>query len=176
MKEKGLVHIYCGNGKGKTTAAVGLAVRCAGGGGKVLFYQFLKDGNSGEINILKNIPEIDVMETVDSAKFVFQMTPQEKSDMALLCRNKLEEISEILKNDEYDMLILDEVLHVVNFNFISPKDMLTFIKDKPEKLELVLTGYEPSEELTEAADYVSDICKVKHPFDKGIGARKLIEM
>lgn len=175
MDCKGLVHIYCGDGKGKTTAATGLAVRCAGGGGKVLFYQFLKDGTSNEINILRNIDNIDVMDGYKKTKFYRDMSQTEKAEAKEYYIKQLENISQIIVQKDYDLLVLDEALHAVNMGFIPLETMVSFIKNKPLGLELVLTGRNPNKELLELADYVSDICKIKHPFDKGIMARNLIE-
>lgn len=173
--ETGLIHIYCGDGKGKTTAAVGLAVRCAGGGGKVFFYQFLKDGTSGEIDILKNIDEITVGKGYALAKFSFQMTDEEKENARIFYEKELDEIISIVSNQEYQLCVLDEILHAVNLGFVSLDKLVGFLKNKPEKLEVVLTGRNPKEELCELADYITEMNKIKHPFDKGISARTMIE-
>lgn len=171
----GLVHIYHGDGKGKTTCATGLAVRCAGGGGKVLFYQFLKNGSSGELNVLKNVSNITVMEGYDKVKFSYLMTEEETKETTEYYSKKLREISEKISEGDYQLLILDEVLHAVNKGYIELQAMLEFIKNKPEKLEVVLTGRDPKEELLEVADYVTEMKKIKHPFDRGIASRHLIE-
>lgn len=176
MEQRGLVHIYEGDGKGKTTAAVGLAVRCAGAGGKVLFFQFLKDGSSSEISVLKSIPNIKVADPIPGTKFVFQMSEDEKKEMGIWCRRKLEELQLLAASGDIDMLVLDEAVPVVNFGFVSAESMLSFIKNKPEHMELVLTGRNPKPELIAAADYVSEVRKVKHPYDAGIPARKMIEL
>ena len=171
----GLIHIYHGDGKGKTTCATGLAVRCAGGGGKVLYYQFLKNGSSGEINILKNISNITVMEGYEKIKFSFLMTEEEERETKEYYGNKLKEISEKISIEDYQLLVLDEVLHAVNKGYIELEELLDFIKNKPEKLEVVLTGRDPKEELLEIADYVTEMKKIKHPFDRGVASRHLIE-
>lgn len=173
--DTGLIHIYCGDGKGKTTAAAGLAIRCAGGGGKVFFYQFLKDGTSGEIETLKSINEIFVAKAYPLAKFSFQMNEEEKEAARIFYEKELDDIIEIVSNQEYQLCVLDEVLHAVNLGFISLDKLVTFLKNKPEMLEVVLTGRNPKDELCELADYITEMNKVKHPFDKGIGARRLIE-
>ena len=176
MEKQGLVHIYEGDGKGKTTAAVGLAVRCAGAGGRVLFFQFLKDGSSSEIPILKTIPNIEVADPIPTTKFVFQMSEEEKMEMADLCHKKLGELQVLAASGKVDMMILDEVIHIVNFGFVSVDEMLSFIKNKPRSMELVLTGRDPKRELIDAADYVSEVRKIKHPYDRGIPARRMIEL
>lgn len=174
-REKGLIHIYAGDGKGKTTAAVGLSVRCAGAGGKVLFFQFLKDGSSSEIAILKTIPGIDVVDPIANTKFVFQMNEEEKKEYAKRCSDKLKELQEHIKKNNYDMIILDEVIHVVNYDFIQVSELLSFIEKRPYNTELILTGRNPKAALLEVADYVTEMAKIKHPYDNGIPARTMIE-
>ncbi len=172
----GLVHIYCGDGKGKTTAAVGLAVRCAGGGGKVLFASFLKDDRSGERNILDYIDNIELIKNPKKIGFYKFMDDKEKEECKKECRDKFSLIKELIAENEYDMLILDEIIPVINYGIISEEEMLDFLNTKPEGLETVLTGRGPSEKLMDAADYVTEMKKIKHPFDKGIKARAFIEM
>jgi cob(I)alamin adenosyltransferase len=172
--EHGLVHIYCGDGKGKTTAAVGLAVRCVGSGGKVLFYQFLKDGTSGEIAVLKSLDGINVFDGCKCDRFVFNMTVNEKEKLR---ESYTADFKELVKMAcDYDLLVLDEVVHAVNFDLLPIELLIDFLENKPKTLEVVLTGIKPDRRLTDIADYVSSMVKVKHPFDKGIGARKCIEM
>lgn len=172
---KGFIHIYCGNGKGKTTAAAGLAIRCAGAGGKVFFCQFLKDGSSGEINVLKKIEGIEVMENCKNVKFIKNMTEKEKKEAAEFYKMRFESINERVTKNEFDLLILDEIINTVNAGFISLERLIFFLENKPFSLEVVLTGRNPDKSLVDTADYVSEITKVKHPFDKGVPARKMIE-
>ncbi len=172
----GLIHIYCGDGKGKTTAAVGLGVRAAGCGMKVLMLQFLKNPISSEFIALKNIPEITVVNCNLNSKFTFQMN---KDELKALCKANNEMLNDAIKSiddGKYDMLILDEVLDAYNIEVIDKNALEEFIKNKPKSLELVLTGRNPSETMKECADYISFIEKKKHPFDKGISARKGIEL
>lgn len=173
--EKGLVHIYHGDGKGKTTCGMGLCVRAAGAGMNVLVFQFLKRNNSSELNVLKNISNIDVLEGTDVVKFVFAMNDQEKEDMKLFYQYAWKEIIAMVNTNKYDLLFLDEVLHAVNANMIEEEQLLNFLKNKPKHLEVVMTGYYPSEKIKDAADYISFIQKEKHPFDRGIGERIGIE-
>lgn len=171
--ENGLVHIYCGDGKGKTTAAVGLAVRCLGGRGRVLFCQFLKDGTSGEVNILKRLDGACVFDGYKTTRFSFNMTDEEKKTAKEAYTADFERITEL--SVQYDMLILDEILHAVNLGFIDESRLLEFLKKSSGRTEIVLTGRAPSKELVACADYVSEVKKLKHPFDMGIRARKYIE-
>ena len=173
--DNGLVHIYCGDGKGKTTCATGLAVRCAGNGGRVLWFQFLKTDMSSERKSLENLDNIDMLSGYSEMKFTFKMSQEEKEAAADFFDSRFEEIVALTKNDKYDMLILDEVLDAVALNMLSENKLINFLENKPKGLEVVLTGRDPSEKLCSLADYISEIKKIKHPYDKGINARKGIE-
>ncbi|MCI9174634.1 MAG: cob(I)yrinic acid a,c-diamide adenosyltransferase [Lachnospiraceae bacterium] len=173
--QKGLVHIYHGDGKGKTTCGVGLCVRAAGAGMKVLVFQFLKKNDSSERNILKSIPNVTVMNGLDSAKFVFQMTEQEKEAAREFYENAFQVICEKVAEEGYGLLFLDEVIHAVNYGMLPEERLIDFLKNRPEGLEVVMNGYRPSEALQEAADYISWIQKEKHPFDRGVPERLGIE-
>lgn len=171
----GLIHIYCGDGKGKTTAAVGLAVRCAGRGNKVLLVQFLKSRDSGELYSLAKLPDIEVMRGKESKKFTFQMNEEEKHALLIEHNKMFEQVLEKIKNGCYSLLILDEVIGALNAKVFEMPKLIEFLRHKPENLEVVLTGRNPAPELVEIADYVSEMRKVKHPMDKGIMAREGIE-
>lgn len=171
----GLIHIYCGDGKGKTTAAVGLAVRCAGRGNKVLLVQFLKSRDSGELYSLAKLPDIEVMRGKESKKFTFQMNEEEKHALLIEHNKMFEQVLAKIKNGGYSLLILDEVIGALNAKVFEMQKLIGFLRHKPENLEVVLTGRNPAPELVEIADYVSEMRKVKHPMDKGIMAREGIE-
>lgn len=171
----GLIHIYCGDGKGKTTAAVGLAVRCAGRGNKVLLVQFLKSRDSGELYSLAKLPDIEVMRGKESKKFTFQMNEEEKHALLMEHNKMFEQVLAKIKNGGYSLLILDEVIGALNAKVFEMPKLIEFLRHKPENLEVVLTGRNPAPELVEIADYVSEMRKVKHPMDKGIMAREGIE-
>ena len=171
----GLIHIYCGDGKGKTTAAGGLAVRCAGRGNKVLMVQFLKSRDSGELYSLAKLPDIEVMRGKESKKFTFQMNEEEKHALLIEHNKMFEQVLAKIKNGGYSLLILDEVIGALNAKVFEMPKLIEFLRHKPENLEVVLTGRNPAPELVEIADYVSEMRKVKHPMDKGIMAREGIE-
>lgn len=171
----GLIHIYCGDGKGKTTAAVGLAVRCAGRGNKVLLVQFLKSRDSGELYSLAKLPDIEIMRGKESKKFTFQMNEEEKHALLIEHNKMFEQVLAKIKNGGYSLLILDEVIGALNAKVFEMPKLIEFLRHKPENLEVVLTGRNPAPELVEIADYVSEMLKVKHPMDKGIMAREGIE-
>ncbi|MBW7573088.1 cob(I)yrinic acid a,c-diamide adenosyltransferase [Caproiciproducens sp. AGMB10547] len=171
----GLTHIYCGDGKGKTTAAVGLGVRACGCGKRVLMVQFLKGSGSGELTALKQLENFSVMPTVSTVKFTFQMNKKELEETAVLCGNLFCKAAAAAKSGECDLLILDEIFATIRCGLLDNGMLTDFIKNKPQNLELVLTGRDPKPEVLELADYISEIRKVKHPFDRNIPARRGIE-
>ena len=169
----GLIHLYCGNGKGKTTASVGLAVRAAGAGRRVLFTQFYKDGTSSEINVLRSIPGITVEVCGKHYGFFKRMTDEEKEAARKDYTALLEKV--LRDSADADLLILDEAVSACNNGSIPEDRLLEFLRNRPEGLEVVLTGRKPSAALTDIADYVTSMNKEKHPFDRGVAARKGIE-
>ena len=171
---KGLVHIYCGDGKGKTTTSVGLTVRAAGSGKKVLFYQFLKDNNSSERNILEKVPGITLVRGREMQKFTFQMNEQELDELRIYNNEMLDKLFEMAK--DYDMLVMDESVYAIKSNLLDEEKLITHLEEKPVGLEVVLAGRNPSQKLMDHADYVSEIQKVKHPFDHGVSSRVGIEL
>ena len=173
--EKGLIHIYCGDGKGKTSAATGLAVRAAGCGKQVLFARFLKNEESGELEILDRIPEIHVIHLERSFGFYRTLTEEEQAEVRQMYEALWQDIVQKAETDVYDVLVMDEFMAAYNYGLIGHDAAFAFLREKPVRLEVVLTGRDPDEDLVELADYVSEIRKVKHPFDRGIRARRGIE-
>ena len=169
----GMVHIYTGDGKGKTTAAVGLCYRCAGRGGKVLMTSFLKDFNSGEYITKK--PSFDVYVKNAFSGFFSELSEAEKAAASENAHQQLEEVFGKAASGDYDLLVLDEVLFAVSVGCIDINYLQKKILSKPKKLELVLTGRNCPNQLYELADYVSVINCVKHPYKKGRGPRIGIE-
>lgn len=172
---KGLVHIYCGEGKGKTTSAMGLALRFSGTGKKVLIFQFLKQNTSSERKMLIAFSNVVLLEGYSNVKFVKNMTESEKMETKAYYTQKFEEIIAMVKNREYQMLILDEIMAALNYGFVEEEKLIEFLKTKPEELEVVMTGRNPSEQICKIADYITEMKKIKHPYEKGIPARKGIE-
>lgn len=169
----GLIHIYCGDGKGKTTAAVGLAVRAAGAGKKVVLTQFFKDGSSSEIKSLQRFENIQLMHCTTVQGFFRRMRDAEKARAG---KDYTELFQAVLSAAETaDLLILDEIVSACNHGTVAEAAVTDFLRSKPEKLEVVLTGRNPSEALLSLADYVTEMRKSKHPYDRGITARKGIE-
>lgn len=173
MPDTGKIHIYYGCGKGKTTAAIGQAVRAAGSGLKVLVVQFLKDNCSGERKILERIPDITCFHGKDQVKFVSRMNEEEKRNLKEYNENIMDEIGKVC--DFFDMVILDEILCAVWLKVLNEDILLQFLERKKEGIEIILTGHEATEKVLKIADYVTEIRKIKHPFDKGVKARKGIE-
>ena len=172
--ELGLVHLYIGSGKGKTTAAIGLCTRAIGSNLRVGIAQFLKNGRSGEMRILQSFDTVTVFPTIPNVKFTFAMSEEEKNQAASFYRQLLATIRE--KADALDVLLLDEVIDAVNAGLLDVDDLLSLIKTRKQGLEVILTGRNPPPEILDIADYISDIQAVRHPYDKGLKARRGIEM
>lgn len=168
--ERGLVHIYTGDGKGKTTAAFGLAARCAGYGKKVIVYQFLKSMPTGELISCKKLG-IDVIRTAPTDKFWFSMTDDEKE----LTKSETERALEHIFDSECDMLILDEIICTADLGIIRTERLIDIIKSKPLETELILTGRNMPSDLENYADYISEIRCIKHPYSQNINAREGID-
>lgn len=174
--QKGLVHLYFGDGKGKTTAAVGLGIRACGRGKKVLLIQFLKDYNSGEIIALESFNErFRILKGEPVKKFISCMNSEDKEKTIENQHQMFKTALQIICDESYDMIILDELVDAVNLGIVDMKEVEEFLKSKAESLEVVITGHNPKEDFFELCDYITEIKKIKHPFDKGICARIGIE-
>jgi len=171
--KKGFVQVYTGNGKGKTSAAFGLALRAIGRGLKVYIIQFIKGGfDYGELYVIDKLPNLK-LKAFGRGRFVTEKPPG-KEDIKL-AKKAFALAQEVVKSGEYDMVILDEINVALNLKLIKIEEVLELIRKKPKHVELVLTGrYAPSE-IIEAADLVTEMTEVKHPFNKGYQARKGIE-
>lgn len=175
MKTTGLIHIYTGDGKGKTTSAIGLATRALGGGMKVCYVSFhkrpelfgytemdsLRTLGAKVINLAKGHPHLD--------SSIKRETMETEVNEGLLM------LKELIKNEEFDLLILDEILISVRDHYIGEDLLIDFVRNKPQFLELVMTGRGATPALIDLADYVSYVEKVKHPFDRSVQSRKGIE-
>ena len=170
---RGLIHIYCGDGKGKTTASLGLTLRAAGRDMSVVFSQFLKDGKSGELVLLSEISNVILLPPEKSFGFSWTLSPEEKIEAAEFYTRHFRRATELARLS--DLLVLDEIVGACNCGFVPEEEVLDFLRNKPEGLEVVMTGRDPSQALIDAADYVTEMRKIKHPFDQKIGARKGIE-
>ncbi len=171
----GLVHVYCGDGKGKTTASIGLAVRAAGSDKKIVVKRFLKNDHSGEVEVLKQIPGITVLPCTRTFGFSWKMSQEEKEEAKEYYGEELEKAWKMALDQGTDMLVLDEAVGACGLGFIREERLLELIENKPEKLEVILTGRNPSKALLAAADYVTEMVMCAHPYNRGIPARKGIE-
>lgn len=169
----GIVQVYTGNGKGKTTAALGLALRAVGHGLKVIMIQFLKGRKyTGEKIISKNIKNFEIKQ-FGREEFVDPDNPTEE-DIAL-ARTALAFAEKIIMEGRHDLVILDEINVAIKFGLISLDAVLNIIKNKPRNVEIVLTGRHAHRKIVECADLVTEMLDIKHPFDKGLLARKGID-
>lgn len=167
----GLLHIYCGDGKGKTTASLGLSLRAAGAGMKVCFVQFMKGGDTAELNTLRLIPNISVKRCDKAYGFVKNMSDCEKAEIAA-CHN---ELLEYAFGGGFDLIILDEFNSAYGYGLMDRSRAETLILGGKDSCEIALTGRNPADIFVQAADYVSEILCVKHPYKNGIAARRGIE-
>lgn len=195
-----MIQIYSGDGKGKTTAAVGISIRAAAHDIPVIFAQFLKDDSSGEIKLLKELNGVEIMHSPTFFGFVRSMTEEQKKELttsySYFMKHIFEEIDKYansnsiteadVENSKLDeavepveemkaLVVLDEILHAINYNFVDEKLLISFMSKHKASVEFILTGRNPSEELIEIADYYTEFKKVKHIYEAGVMARKGIE-
>ena len=171
--EKGLVQVYTGDGKGKTSAAFGLALRAIGRGLKVYVIQFIKGGfDYGELHIVDKLPNMKLA-AFGRGKFITDVSPS--GEDAKLAKEAFKLAAKVVNEGEYDIVILDEINVALNMKLVKVGDILKLIKTKPEHVELILTGRNAPAKLVDAADLVTEMKEVKHPYMKGVPPRKGIE-
>lgn len=170
-----MVHIYYGDGKGKTTAAIGLAARAAGSRMKVHFVQFLKTEFSGERHTLSHTENITLSFAPVELKFTFNMNEEEKAKASKLFRKIFDDSVTKVFTEKYDMIVLDEIFSAIEAGMISEHDVYEFVSNVPKNLEVVMTGHNPPERILALADYITEMKKIRHPYDKGVQARFGIE-
>ena len=168
-------HIYYGDGKGKTTAAIGLAVRGAGSKMKVLFVQFLKTEFSGERHILSHTENVTLTFCPLELKFTFEMDDKEKAQAAKIFKGIFDNAVTTALTEKYDMVVLDEVFEAINAHMLSESEVYEFITNAPSSMEIVMTGHNPPQKFMDCADYITEFKKIKHPYDRGITGRIGIE-
>jgi cob(I)alamin adenosyltransferase len=169
----GLVQVYTGDGKGKTTAALGLALRAAGHGMNVYMIQFMKgDIHYGELKAQENIPNLKIVQ-FGKPTFVNKADPAiEDIELAQL---GLDHAKVIIEEGEYDIVILDELNVAIDFKLVEIEDVINIISSKPRHLEIIITGRNAKKEIIDLADLVTNMRKIKHYFDSGVGARRGFE-
>lgn len=169
---KSYVHVYTGEGKGKTTAALGLAIRAAGAGHKVFLAQFVKGGRYSELNALQRFDDLITVEQFGLGRFI-NGNPSEADVMA--ARKGLKKMKNIVISGEYKVVILDEANIAVNYNLFSTEELIDLIDCRAEETELIITGRKASPEILERADLVTEMKAVKHYYKEGVKARVGIE-
>lgn len=172
--QKGMLHLYIGDGKGKTTASVGLAVRATGAGKRVLFLQFLKGRPSGEVAALSTLG-VQVFRTEAVKKFFSHMNEEEKALCTECCTALFRKGLAAIQSGTHDLVIMDELLDAFGLNILEEAPLLAALVERAAPVEVVLTGRNPSEALIQAAGYITEMKAVRHPFTKGISARCGIE-
>jgi cob(I)alamin adenosyltransferase len=171
--DNALIHVYTGSGKGKTTAALGLAMRAAGHGFTVYMIQFMKGKITyGELETAKRIPNVTIKQ-VGRPDFVSKENP-DPQDIAL-AQQGFEHAKEIISSQQYDIVILDEINVAMDFNLISTEEVITLLEERPETVEIILTGRACPREVVMVADYVTEMLEIKHPYKEGMKARKGVE-
>jgi cob(I)alamin adenosyltransferase len=171
---KGYVHVYTGNGKGKTTAALGMAFRAIGHGLKVYIGQFMKGQRYGELDTARLLPGLVTIEQYGKDSFIHVKQPPDEADV-LMAQQGLQKARAAMLSGKYNIIILDEITTAHYFNLLSLEDMLSFIKLKPEGVELVYTGRYAHQALINAADVVTEMKEVKHYYQNNVSARDGIE-
>ena len=172
----GLVQVYTGDGKGKTTAALGLALRAIGRGLKVVVIEFMKESplGTGELEAVKRLSPDLVIKQFDG-NFLGGITPEKFADVKKVVEEGLKFARKIVAEKACDILVLDEISHVLNFKVADLEAVLTLIEKKPADMELILTGRNMPQEVLDKADLITEMRRVKHYFEQGIDARKGIE-
>jgi len=169
---KGYIHVYTGNGKGKTTAAFGLSIRAIGAGKKVFFAQFVKGQIYSEVKIIQQfLPQITIKQYGLDC-FIYNKPKQEDIDKA---RKGFHEVSEIILSDKYDVIVLDEANIAIYYNLFSVEELIDVLKRKREQTEIIITGRYAHDKLVEFADLVTEMKEIKHYYNQGIQARIGIE-
>ena len=174
LQDKGYTQVYTGSGKGKTTAALGLALRAMGWDMKTYIGQFMKGQKYGELNAARMVAEYIVIEQYGLNTFVHVQNPPDAEHVAM-AKSGYEKIQTALFSKEYDIVVADEILTASYFNLLSIQELLHLIEEKPNGVELILTGRYAPQEVVAAADLVSEIEEIKHYYHLGVEARKGIE-
>jgi cob(I)alamin adenosyltransferase len=171
---KGYVQVYTGNCKGKTTAALGLAFRAMGRGLKTYIGQFMKGQLYGELEAAKKVEPFIIIEQYGKKGFIHVKNPPQQKDIDM-AQKGLEKARQAMLKGGYNIVVLDEVITANYFNLVSLTDILDLINNKPEDIELVLTGRYAPRELIDAADLVTEMVEIKHYYQQGVAARDGIE-
>ena len=176
MLKKGYVQVYTGDGKGKTTAALGLGMRAAGGGFKVIMFQFLKGAHSGELDSAPCLEgRFQIIRLGETKKFFGAMNDNERAELKGRLKKEWEQVQAVLADNSCDILILDEIMAALHGNLLTIQEVCDLIDSRPPGMEIVLTGRNAPKAIIERADLVTEMRCVKHYIEKGVNARRGIE-
>lgn len=176
--EKGCIQLYYGDGKGKTTAAIGQIVRCVGHGFRVLVYQFLKEPTSGEVGVIRSLPGVEYIPNEEPIPFLFNLTPEQQEFYRERFQKVFDQVRRKFFTGDYDLVVLDEAIDAYNLSIVPREQIIEMMEKKPAGTELVITGHDYGMDISELenrSDYVTQFVKKKHPFDLGQECRKGIE-
>lgn len=174
--EKGLIQVYTGNGKGKTTAALGQGLRSCGRGFKVYMVQFLKGGDTGELHSVEKLdPLFKIFRFERKRGFFWTLNDQEKRELKEDIDKAMAFVKNVIENNECDILIMDEIMGVLSNGLLNVSEVVELLRSKPESMEIILTGRNVPEEVAEIADLITEMREVKHYFRKGVPFRVGIE-
>ena len=169
--EKGFIQVYTGNGKGKSTAAIGQAVRAAGYGLKTYFVMFMKEFPYNEVKSLEKLKDFITIVQVGKDDFVYKKVPPSEEEKSKV-KNALAEAKGKMLSGKYDLIVLDEIFVSIYFGLISKEEVISFIDEKPENVELIMTGRYCPQEIIDKADLVTEMKEVKHYYEKGVLGKK----
>lgn len=169
--EKGYIQVYTGNGKGKTTASIGVSLRMLCNGGKVFMGEFMKGQGSSEMKAMNKYPNYTV-EQFGLPNFVMNKASEED---IINARKGFARMKDILLSGEYDLVVFDEINSTIFYGMLTPEEVIDLLKQKPDKTEVILTGRNAHEKVMEFADLVTEMCEIKHYYQKGVMARTGIE-
>jgi cob(I)alamin adenosyltransferase len=176
LLEKGLIQVYTGDGKGKTTAALGQALRAAGAGYTVYMVQFLKGGKTGELKAVKRLePHFKIFRFEKERGFFWTLTDKEKEQLKAEVKLAFCFIRELVSEGKCNILILDEIMGILHNGLLTENEICDLLERKPDNMEIILTGRDAPERIMEMADLVTEMKMIKHPFDQGVGSREGIE-
>ncbi|MCM1046045.1 MAG: cob(I)yrinic acid a,c-diamide adenosyltransferase [Candidatus Gastranaerophilales bacterium] len=173
-----MIHLYTGEGKGKTTAAIGLCIRAAGRGQSVCFSQFMKGNDTGELYVLEGLPNVEILRSRKNYGFYASMSEADKRELAKVHNDILDSLLEKAGSGACRMVILDELTYPVKWGLLDLEKLERLLKLGKEdvgKVEIVMTGRDAGDLLIDAADYITRMECVRHPYEKGIAAREGIE-
>lgn len=173
-KSKGFIQVYTGDGKGKTTAALGLALRALGHGYKIYIGQFMKGQSYGELRAAQHFPDQLVIEQYGQPSFVHVKKASEKD--VQLAQQGLQKIKHAIESRKYRIVVLDEINVAIYFQLVNIDDVLQILQRKPAETEIICTGRKAPQELIKIADLVTEMREIKHYFNEGVPARKGFEM